>query len=83
MIDANPDAASYDATRGGTARADAAAAVAVANLVLVPGLLLDLGGGTGLVGERLRLRGHRVAVADLSEEMPRLATALSLFARCG
>ncbi len=74
MIDYNAEAASYDATRGGTARADSAAA-AVANLVPFPGLLLDLGGGTGLIGERLRLRGHRVAVADLSQEMLRLAAA--------
>lgn len=74
MIDYNAEADSYDATRGGTARAEAAAA-AVADLVPTPGLLLDLGGGTGLIGERLRSRGHRVAVADLSEEMLRLATA--------
>jgi len=74
VIDYNAEAASYDATRGGTARAEAAAA-AVAKLVPLPGLLLDVGGGTGLIGERLRSRGHRVAVADLSEGMLRLASA--------
>ena len=73
MIDYNVEAANYDATRGGTARAEAAAA-AVAKLVPLPGLLLDVGGGTGLIGERLRLRGHRVAVADLSEGMLRVAS---------
>jgi len=74
VIDYDAAAASYDATRGGTARAEAAAA-AVAQLVHLPGLLLDVGGATGLIGERLRSRGHRVAVADLSAGMLRLATA--------
>jgi len=80
VIDYNVEAANYDATRGGTARAEAAAA-AVAKLVPLPGLLLDVGGGTGLIGERLRLRGHRVAVADLSEGMLRATGCL--VAQCG
>lgn len=74
MIDYDVEAARYDETRGGMARAEAVAA-AVARLVPLPGLLLDVGGGTGLIGERLRSRGHRVAVADLSEGMLRLASA--------
>ncbi len=60
MIDYDVEAARYDETRGGMARAEAVAA-AVARLVPLPGLLLDIGGGTGLIGERLRSRGHRVA----------------------
>lgn len=66
------EAARYDATRGGEARAEAAAA-AVAGLVPGGGRLLDVGGGTGIVSARLAARGFQVVVTDLVVEMLRHA----------
>ncbi|CAN5586619.1 hypothetical protein BH10ACT10_BH10ACT10_27170 [soil metagenome] len=63
----------YDASRGGPARAEAAA-VAIAALV-PPGRLLDVAGGTGIVSAELARRGFEVLVADLSPGMLRLAAA--------
>jgi ubiquinone/menaquinone biosynthesis C-methylase UbiE len=73
-LDYTQDAARYDATRGGDARAEAAAA-AVAELVPRPGRLLDVAGGTGSVSSRLATRGHQVAVVDRVVEMLRHAQA--------
>lgn len=62
----------YDATRGGEARA-AAAAAEVDRLAPGPGLLVDVAGGTGSVGAALAARGREVLVADLSSGMLRHA----------
>ena len=71
-LDYTREAEHYDATRGGQARAEAAAA-AVDGLLPGPGRLLDVAGGTGIVSARLAARGHRVAVADLVVPMLRHA----------
>lgn len=63
----------YDASRGGSQRAEAAAD-SVAGLVPA-GRLLDVAGGTGIVSEALASRGFDVLVADLSPGMLRLAAA--------
>jgi 2-polyprenyl-3-methyl-5-hydroxy-6-metoxy-1,4-benzoquinol methylase len=63
----------YDASRGGSQRAEAAAD-SVAGLVPA-GRLLDVAGGTGIVSEALAARGFDVLVADLSPGMLRLAAA--------
>jgi ubiquinone/menaquinone biosynthesis C-methylase UbiE len=65
-------AATYDATRGGEARA-AAVAAEVDRLAPGPGLLVDVAGGTGSVGAALAARGREVLVADLSSGMLRHA----------
>lgn len=61
----------YDATRGGEPRAEAAAEAAAA--LLPGGLVLDIGGGTGLVARALVAQGRRVVVVDGSAGMLRLA----------
>jgi ubiquinone/menaquinone biosynthesis C-methylase UbiE len=66
------EAARYDETRGGEARAMAAAA-AVGKLLPHPGILLDVAGGTGIVSRQLSLGGHQVVVTDLVVEMLRPA----------
>lgn len=78
-LDYTEEAARYDATRGGEARAEAAAA-AVAELVPRPGRLVDVAGGTGIVSLRLEARGHQVVVVDrilamLRHAQPRLPGA--------
>ncbi len=62
------EAGVYDETRGGPARARAAAEV-VASLVPAPGLLVDVAGGTGIVSAELAERGFDVVVTDLSRGM--------------
>ena len=71
MLDYDAEAATYDETRGGTARAEAAAE-AVASL-LAPGRVLDVAGGTGLVALGLARRGVDVLVLDRSAGMLALA----------
>jgi ubiquinone/menaquinone biosynthesis C-methylase UbiE len=66
------EAAAYDESRGGTARARAAAD-AVLRLVPPRGTCLDLGGGTGIVSAELAQAGLSVLVADLSTGMLRVA----------
>lgn len=58
----------YDETRGGVARARAAAD-AIVSLVPHRGRLLDVAGGTGSVSVELAARGFDVAVTDLSHGM--------------
>ncbi len=79
MPDYERAAATYDETRGGVARAEAAAD-AVAPL-LPPGRCLDVGGGTGLVALGLLRRGVDVVVIDRSTAMLALA-ARRLPGRC-
>lgn len=66
------EAGRYDETRGGLERA-AAAAVSVAALLPRAGLLLDVGGGTGLVARCLVGHGWRPVVLDRSAAMLGLA----------
>ncbi len=63
----------YDETRGGPARAEAAAA-AVAELVPTGGLLVDVAGGTGIVSAALAGRGFSVTVLDGSPGMLAVAS---------
>ncbi len=66
------EAARYDETRGGTARAEAAAA-AVDSLLPKGGRVLELAVGTGIVGAELVARGNLVHGIDLSTAMLRHA----------
>lgn len=66
------EAERYDETRGGLARAEAAAD-AVGSLVGRPGTAVDVGGGTGSVAAALAARGWSAFVADLSPGMLSLA----------
>lgn len=77
MLDYEKEADAYDATRGGEARA---AAAAEAVLGLIPDgarRLLDVACGTGLVTRRLAAArpGMRVTGADLAQGMTRMAAA--------
>lgn len=94
MLDYDREAAHYDRTRGGPARARAAAS-ALDRLIPRPGLVLDLAVGTGIVAADLAASGHTVIGVDLSAGMlaqaaPRLpgrlaradATALPLPGSC-
>ena len=67
MPDYERAAATYDETRGGVPRADAAAEAVAA--LLSPGRCLDVGGGTGLVALGLLRRGVDVVVVDRSTAM--------------
>ncbi|QNN52149.1 class I SAM-dependent methyltransferase [Nocardioides mesophilus] len=66
------EAADYDESRGGRARARAAAA-AVVELVPPGGTLLDVAGGTGIVSSELSDLGWSVLVLDGSHGMLRVA----------
>ncbi|MFI7354303.1 class I SAM-dependent methyltransferase [Streptomyces avidinii] len=74
MLDYDAEAEAYDATRGGTPRAEAAAAAVLELLPARARTLLDLGCGTGIVTSRLRRPALRVLGADASHGMA--ATAL-------
>ncbi|MER5732583.1 class I SAM-dependent methyltransferase [Streptomyces sp. NPDC002138] len=69
LLDYDAEAREYDATRGGTPRAEAAAGAVLG--LLPPGTrtLLDLGCGTGIVTARLNRPGLRVLGADASYGM--------------
>lgn len=64
------EAGRYDASRGGPARADAAAAAILELLPASAWTVLDVAGGTGIVGERL---GRRVIAVDRSFGMASVA----------
>ncbi|MGI8768304.1 MAG: class I SAM-dependent methyltransferase [Propionibacteriaceae bacterium] len=75
MLDYDAEAPRYDASRGGTQRA-AAAARAVHSLIrFTPAgdTVVDLAGGTGIVTAALAQLGHRVLVLDASHGMLALA----------
>ncbi|AKJ09608.1 methyltransferase [Streptomyces incarnatus] len=75
MLDYDKEADAYDASRGGEARA-AAAAQAVLDLIPdTPGRLLDVACGTGIVTRRLAAGrpALRVTGADLAPAMVRMA----------
>ncbi|MFF5298066.1 class I SAM-dependent methyltransferase [Streptomyces sp. NPDC013161] len=72
--DYNEEARNYDATRGGDARATAAAN-AVHELLSAGSPILDIGGGTGIVANFLLKLGHEVTVVDSSAEMIRMCEA--------
>ncbi|CAM5296783.1 class I SAM-dependent methyltransferase [Streptomyces avidinii] len=74
LLDYDAEAEAYDATRGGTPRAEAAAAAVLGLLPAHARTLLDLGCGTGIVTSRLRRPALRVLGADASHGMA--ATAL-------
>ncbi|WP_019928357.1 class I SAM-dependent methyltransferase [Nocardia sp. BMG111209] len=81
MLDYDREAATYDATRGGEERADAAAAAITTLLPPRAAVLVDVACGTGIVGARLRGPGRRVLGVDRSAGMlaharPRLDAAL-------
>ncbi|MGH3330128.1 MAG: class I SAM-dependent methyltransferase, partial [Nocardioidaceae bacterium] len=62
------EAAVYDESRGGLARASAAAE-AVGSLVPTRGVAVDVAGGTGIVSAELARLGFSVVVTDLSVGM--------------
>jgi septum formation protein len=72
--DYNEEARNYDASRGGDARA-IAAADAVHVLLPAGSPILDIGGGTGIVAGFLVKLGHEVTVVDSSPEMVRMCEA--------
>jgi SAM-dependent methyltransferase len=73
VLDHDDEAARYDATRGGDARADAAATAFGRLLPSSAGVVLDVAGGTGIVGARLRGVGRRVVSVDRSAAMAAIA----------
>jgi ubiquinone/menaquinone biosynthesis C-methylase UbiE len=68
VLDYDREAAHYDETRGGTARARAAAAC-VSTLAPTRGVLADIAGGTGIVAAELAAAGFDVIVVDQSIAM--------------
>lgn len=70
MICYDTEAPNYDETRGGAARADAAATAIRALLPADARTVLDVAGGTGIVGSRL---GRTVFSVDRSIGMSRVA----------
>ncbi|MGW1603165.1 class I SAM-dependent methyltransferase [Streptomyces eurythermus] len=77
MLDYGKEADGYDASRGGEARAEAAARTVLDLIPPGPGRLLDVACGTGIVTRRLAAArpGLRVTGADLTPAMLRRAAA--------
>jgi 2-polyprenyl-3-methyl-5-hydroxy-6-metoxy-1,4-benzoquinol methylase len=73
VLDYDKEAARYDATRGGDARADAAAGAIATLLPESAGLIVDLACGTGIVTTRLAGPGRSVLGIDRSSGMVRVA----------
>jgi SAM-dependent methyltransferase len=73
VLDYDDEAASYDASRGGDARAAAAAAAVLELLPPGAAAIVDIGCGTGIVTSRLQAGGRRVIGVDRSEDMLRIA----------
>jgi ubiquinone/menaquinone biosynthesis C-methylase UbiE len=73
VLDYDKEAARYDATRGGDARADAAAEAIATLLAGTAGLIVDLACGTGIVTTRLAGPGRRVLGIDRSAGMAGVA----------
>ncbi|MET9958649.1 class I SAM-dependent methyltransferase [Streptomyces sp. NPDC006326] len=73
LLDYDAEAQAYDATRGGTPRAEAAGRAVLALLPATAGTLLDLGCGTGIVTARLNRPGLRTYGADASYGMAAMA----------
>ncbi len=70
MLDYDDEADHYDETRGGEPRARAAAAAINSMLPSSRALVLvDIGGGTGIVADALNTAGRRVVVLDQSAGM--------------
>lgn len=70
MVNYDDEAEHYDETRGGQPRADAVAHAIGSMLPSSRALLIvDVGGGTGIVSGALATSGRRVVVADLSSGM--------------
>jgi SAM-dependent methyltransferase len=67
------EARRYDRTRGGEARADAAAAGVLGLLPESARLVVDVAGGTGIVGARLGAPGRTVVSVDRSAGMSAIA----------
>jgi ubiquinone/menaquinone biosynthesis C-methylase UbiE len=72
VLDYDAEAPGYDQSRGGPQRARAAA-TAIASLIPRGGILVDVGGGTGIVSRQLADLGWSVIVADASTGMLQLA----------
>ncbi|MFH9674197.1 class I SAM-dependent methyltransferase [Streptomyces sp. NPDC017405] len=77
MLDYEQEAGRYDASRGGEARAEAAARAVLGLVPPGPGRLLDVACGTGIVTRRLAAArpGLRVTGADLTPAMAGRAAA--------
>ncbi|WP_427165546.1 class I SAM-dependent methyltransferase [Streptomyces sp. C1-1] len=75
MLDYDKEADAYDETRGGEARAAAAAAAVLGLVPPTAGRLLDIGCGTGIVTRRLAAArpATRVTGVDLTPGMARMA----------
>ncbi|MFI7451928.1 class I SAM-dependent methyltransferase [Nonomuraea sp. NPDC049714] len=75
MLDYDREAARYDATRGGDARAEAAAEAVERLLPEGARVVVDVACGTGIVTARLRRPGRRVAGVDRSAGMAGVAAS--------
>ncbi|MET8725266.1 class I SAM-dependent methyltransferase [Streptomyces misionensis] len=77
MLDYDKEADAYDASRGGEARAQAAAAAVLGLIPDGPRRLLDLACGTGIVTREIAVGrpALRVTGADLAPAMTRMAAA--------
>jgi SAM-dependent methyltransferase len=80
VIDYNEEAGTYDESRGGESRAEAAAEAVERLLADAAGTVLDIACGTGIVTRRLRRPGRTVLGVDRSPGMLALASSRLLSA---